>query len=277
MRIEKVTIAKWSDIASLEVEFGTDVYRGQSSTEWELESSLRRLFTNQKSKDQEGWITSEYYLLKEFRRRAQQYESNLPEHDDILGWLAMMQHYGTPTRFLDFTYSFYIALYFALMGAQGDAVIWAINDNFLSQFGSSITSCDQWLREKTLDAQYNYGNGFLAKVFEEQKGGSDQYGYEEPGLLMIEPEKQNPRLGIQQGLFIMQLNLHIPFLANIDEAFLKEHRHKRGAVVKKIVIKKQMHETAIMQLNRMNITAETLFPGIDGFARSLTQTVLYCK
>ena len=44
-----------------------------------------------------------------------------------------MQHHGAPTRLLDFTYSIYIAAYFALENADpkadpdGSCAIWAVN------------------------------------------------------------------------------------------------------------------------------------------------------
>jgi hypothetical protein len=38
-----------------------------------------------------------------------------------------MQHHGAPTRLLDFTYSIYVAAYFALESADADAAVWAVN------------------------------------------------------------------------------------------------------------------------------------------------------
>jgi hypothetical protein len=51
-------------------------------------------------------------LLRRFKRQAHHYISNPPEENDPLEWLALMQHYGAPTRLLDWTYSFFVALYF---------------------------------------------------------------------------------------------------------------------------------------------------------------------
>jgi hypothetical protein len=31
--------------------------------------------------------------------------ADTPDQDDWLEWIALMQHYGAPTRFLDWTYS----------------------------------------------------------------------------------------------------------------------------------------------------------------------------
>src|SRR5438093_2893211 len=44
-----------------------------------------------------------------------------------LEWLALMQHYGAPTRLLDFTYSFWIALFFAFEEAENDCSVVALD------------------------------------------------------------------------------------------------------------------------------------------------------
>jgi hypothetical protein len=40
--------------------------------------------------------------------------ADTPDQDDWLEWIALMQHYGAPTRFLDWTYSLYVAVFFAV-------------------------------------------------------------------------------------------------------------------------------------------------------------------
>lgn len=44
-------------------------------------------------------------------------------------WFAVMRHYGGPTRLLDWTYSFWIALYFALEKADHNntCALWALD------------------------------------------------------------------------------------------------------------------------------------------------------
>ena len=42
--------------------------------------------------------------------------------------VSTMQHHGAPTRLLDFTYSVYVAAYFALENADSDGcAVWAVN------------------------------------------------------------------------------------------------------------------------------------------------------
>lgn len=48
---------------------------------------------------------------------------------------ALAQHYGIPTRLLDWTYDIFVAMYFAFRGAigkDGNMCIWAINKEYLS-------------------------------------------------------------------------------------------------------------------------------------------------
>lgn len=56
--------------------------------------------------------TEEEKLLKNFKRTARPFIQFEPEYD--IEWLAVAQHYGAPTRLLDWTESALVAAYFAL-------------------------------------------------------------------------------------------------------------------------------------------------------------------
>ena len=87
-------------------------YRGQSDDEQPLNSSFDRAVEVSQPLVRDRWLY-ETALLREFRRRAHHYVPDAPAHDDLLEWLALMRHWGAPTRLVDFTYSHYIAAYFA--------------------------------------------------------------------------------------------------------------------------------------------------------------------
>lgn len=100
------------------------LFRGQADARWELLPSVHRGYTQQQ----------ERYLTNEFRVRARSRYSACPANDDYPGWLALMQHYGLPTRLLDWTYSPLVAAFFAVhpdyvplyADQQRDACIWAL-------------------------------------------------------------------------------------------------------------------------------------------------------
>ena len=66
-------------------------------------------------------------MIREFRRAYHQFALHVPDRRAILEWLSIMQHHGAPTRLLDFTYSGYVAAYFAVEQAKHDCVVWAID------------------------------------------------------------------------------------------------------------------------------------------------------
>ena len=90
-------------------------FRGHRDSSWKLETTFERLcFKNYGTKNKDLFDV-ENGMIREFRRRIQKYDPALAsiDPDDIYMLLANMQHYGCATRFLDMTFSFFVALFFA--------------------------------------------------------------------------------------------------------------------------------------------------------------------
>lgn len=100
------------------------LFRGHANADWRLRPGIHRGYTAQQ----------ERYLSNEFRVRARSRHASCPGNNDYAGWLALMQHYGVPTRLLDWSYSPLIAAFFAvhpdysraLAGSRHAACIWAM-------------------------------------------------------------------------------------------------------------------------------------------------------
>ncbi|MBN8239971.1 FRG domain-containing protein [Marinobacter hydrocarbonoclasticus] len=268
---EEIIISDWKEIEALEVNFPLEVFRGQSDASWELSSSLNRFADGSDAGD--DICNTEFWLLRTFRRRAKHYISDLPDSDDIIGWLSLMQHYGTPTRLIDFSHSFYVACYFALINATTDAAVWAIDPGWLLGEGHKVFGVkNTGLRDESEDRMYNEGNRFLRNALSTASQASDlSENCEVSGVIPVEPFQFNKRLGSQQGLFCLPLDISKSFEANLENYEKAEYEK-----FNKIIIKYEIKETVLAYLREMNITAETLFPGIEGFAKSITHKV-WCR
>jgi hypothetical protein len=245
------------------------VFRGQPNVE-PLTSSFERAI---KGVGQHNWGDIEQKIILEFKRRAHHYIAALPQGDSHLEWLALMQHYGCPTRLLDFTKSFYVGLFFAIDGANSDAILWAVD-------GTHFTMSPPSLPKEHLTSSYDEMAEKEANKLLNESAKEDQ----EAKILLVEPFRMNERISIQQGLFLFPTNLYKPFEENICNHLAKVEsfgKYEKQEVNKyaliKIVIPKELHTKIAYWLSIMNITAATLFPGLEGFARSQMTHIKYAE
>jgi hypothetical protein len=90
-------------------------WRGQVDASWALHSSLYRrvCLTNAATADEDDLFKQETQILTELHRWGLH---NPPLHGrlSVLHQLAMLQHYGSPTRLIDITFNAWVAVWFAV-------------------------------------------------------------------------------------------------------------------------------------------------------------------
>lgn len=217
-------------------------FRGQRDACWPLHCPLgRRLAAFGVHRD--AWAHQEERMLRIFRRKAGNHVARPPDADDPFAWFALMQHHGAPTRLLDLTWSPYVAAFFALEPATTDAAVWAVDPVAVAWRARRVTR----LPPSRLDPRD-------AEVFRRcylRDGGRFAW--------IGEPERMNARLVAQSGTFAVASALDAPLDALIGDA---------DAVVR-LVLPYSVRRAAMRELYAMNLTHATLFPDLDGLARSL--------
>jgi len=137
---------------------GRFIFRGQSNADWALISSFDRIYSDKKLSKK---------LLDNFKKEYQNttLSSNDSQVIDDESLLALGQHYGLPTRLLDWTDSHYIAAFFA--------------------FSSCLNSEHQFIAVWALDA--------VSPIWNEEDGVK----------IVMDQKFSNARIRNQNGLFTL--------------------------------------------------------------------------
>lgn len=256
-------------------------YRGQNSNSDKLETKIRR---GQGSLANEDALEEyEIKMIEDYQRKVHHYIKDVPEEDEYLEWLSIVQHYGGSSRLLDFTHSLFIALYFSLHNnRKNDANVWVVSD--LSMFYEEVEE-----RYKTYlndDEIFDYDVLHHCKLIKPSRDGCmtrkgslprkkelcKKWIYDcdnkefrinkdfvqlvvkgkitKLGVFMIEPFRLNQRMIAQQGVFAVPFTLCVSFEENLCAMFGKDFKiteNNNPEKLSEVDIDKLINECPLME------------------------------
>jgi len=222
-------------------------FRGLSDSNYKLESRLARHGGD--------FRKLEKHLLRNFKKYAHR---SVVEKDSIWNWLSVAQHYGLPTRLLDWTYSPFVAMHFATADIDAfnvDGVIWAVN--YVKTHNILPEKLSRKLEEEG-------ANVFTVEMlFESIKSLTELENLSsDPFILFFEPPSIDDRIVNQFAFFSMSSDSRVVLNSWLED---------KMDFWRKIVIPAKLKWEIRDKLDQANITERVLFPGLDGLTKWLTR------
>jgi len=241
-------------------------------------------------------------FLAEFQAKAPLHVASrdLPQINERLAWLALMQHYGVPTRLLDFTYSPYVALYFALRNFRQIPApvkasyvnVLAVNAQVLME-RARLKSSEADRREEESKTRSAGGQSTAPNVVPLNSFATDRDEvrwnrqssarlisaaldprsirrdlFNKEGFVAVaQPTVQNPRLSCQQGVFLF----NGAEKQSLRASLFKMMQNRSDEWIKLFEIPTGVLPEIERRLFQMNVHELSLFPDLEGLAGYLRQ------
>jgi hypothetical protein len=231
------------------------IYRGHADENWHLQSTLERNLGCKFGSDSEK---HEKHALNLFESKFHLYDKLNDKPKTKLEWLSIMQHYGVPTRMIDFTTSPYVALYFAIENANKTAdksfAIYALNYREIQK--KSLAYIKE--KDKSINIEYDDLSYKQDELFNDI---IDKYSYEI--LWVVEPSVSNLRLDRQSGCFLIAgcKNLSIEDLLS-GNTYMDIDNFK-------FIIPGNLWDYVYTLLGKMNINSKTIYGDLEGLSKSI--------
>jgi FRG domain-containing protein len=263
--VETQLAESWDDFLAWSSTYHDWGFRGQRQASWTLQASLERdsahggirvtySYGSASGSRYPDRRVIEEKLLSGFRRLARSHRQKLPEDNDLASWLALMQHYGGPTRLLDWTMCPFVGMYFALqrepeVGSR--SALWALDLKWLEQRAREPIAPEEAKLPLNGLAGITYPNALLGQN-------------RKPLVVRIDPYYTNERMLAQKGFFLWKMYDETPLFDHMLTHMMIHPEIVESAVIRKLEISPELRSQFLDRLSQeKNIHEASLFPGND--------------
>lgn len=179
--------------------------------------------------------------------------------------LFYMQHYGIPTRLLDWTESPFVGLYFALSSVTRE------KDTGKPKNDVALWLCDPVAWNQTALSHISFPGGILDENCEEIKAYSPSSDIDQRATIpvMIYGTHNSPRIVAQRGVFAL-------FGKGIDSMNkIYQESHFSAGALQKIVIEKNDIDEVLLSLYRKGFSESTIYPDLFGLSLEIRRNFGY--
>lgn len=252
------------------------LFRGMEDHTYELLPGLFRKTTTITSES--NAVVNQKYLvfsdemgiLLNFIQEASAYVNNIPA-DDYVRWAELAQHYGVPTRFLDWTENPLVALYFACeSNSSKDAVVWIIHKINFTYYANG--------KDKTRIPKTNEEN--ILDLLTTSPQNKEKYGTLYKSPLIYTPYYFDIRMSAQASWFMVWGTEQKPLETMFEDSnYMRVKRPEvnvrsvgkstENQFICKVLIHASDKQKIVRQLDYTGVNAKALFPGLDGVGRHI--------
>jgi hypothetical protein len=211
--------------------------RGHGDFTWNLTPSALRYKRGEKR-------NRALNLLFDFKRFVEIKLSNPPGSNEELKWVQLAQHYGLPTRLLDWTQNASIALYFACLEPEKNGLVFVLNPVDLNKESDPQ-------RPRVFNV---HQDADLIEKYLKLSGNRDPKGLK---TIAIHPTWNSERIMIQQGVFTLHGSRDFILTGN------------QAPSLAYLPIPRNVKQSLLRELDRVGVCEMSIFPESEHVCRYL--------
>lgn len=245
------------------------IYRGHSDCQYHLLPGIFRWNDLPNDSTISAYSQLEFNILSDFTSEACRFIKDISV-DDVPAWLEIAQHFGVPTRLLDFTENPLVALYFACIGSPSkNACVWIVNEpaynkKFFLQNHVIYTAQSKQIVSKIVAEEIVYQD------FQPHYGNMNYIQY--PWI--YKPHYREERMHLQESIFMLWGADHRPLTANIGgNEYMSTGAidNAQAGLICSVSIPATSKEGLLRDLDMCGVNEKFIYPGLDGVGRYINK------